>query len=92
MIEGVLLLLYLIIILKGLNIAFRSPDRFGLFLGLGIVSVLSFYIIINIGMTIGFFPITGIPLPLLSYGGSSLVTNFFAVGLLLNIEMRRSIL
>ncbi|MEC7641684.1 MAG: rod shape-determining protein RodA [Nitrospinota bacterium] len=87
----ILLLLYLIIILKGLNIAFRSLDRFGLFLGLGIVSVLSFYIIVNIGMTIGFFPITGIPLPLLSYGGSSLVTNFFAIGLLLNIEIRRTI-
>jgi len=41
-------------------------------------------------MTIGLFPVTGLPLPLLSYGGSSLITNFFALGLLLNIEMRRS--
>ena len=66
-----------------------SPTfRVFIFLG-SIVGVMSFYIIINIGMTIGFFPITGIPLPLLSYGGSSLVTNFFAIGLLLNIEMRR---
>jgi len=88
----VLLLLYLVVILKGLNIAFRSPDRFGLFLALGIVGTLSFYIIVNIGMTIGILPITGLPLPLLSYGGSSLITNFFAIGLLLNIEMRRSIL
>ncbi|MFQ5671854.1 MAG: rod shape-determining protein RodA [Nitrospinales bacterium] len=88
----ILLLLYLVVILKGLNIAFRSPDRFGLFLALGIVGTMSFYIVVNIGMTIGILPITGLPLPLLSYGGSSLITNFFAIGLLLNIEMRRSIL
>ena len=88
---GVLILLglYLFIILKGLNIAFRATDRFGLFLALGTISSISFYALINIGMTIGFFPITGLPLPLLSYGGSSLITNFFALGLLLNIEMRR---
>ena len=55
-----------------------------------IISSISFYVLINIGMTIGFFPITGLPLPLLSYGGSSLITNFFALGLLLNIEMRRT--
>ena len=87
----VLLGLYLYILLKGLNIAFRATDRFGLFLALGITSSISFYALINIGMTIGFFPITGLPLPLLSYGGSSLVTNFFALGLLLNIEMRRTV-
>ncbi|MDP7557441.1 MAG: FtsW/RodA/SpoVE family cell cycle protein, partial [Nitrospinaceae bacterium] len=87
----ILLSLYLFIILKGLNIAFRAADRFGLFLALGIISSISFYILFNIGMTIGFFPITGLPLPLLSYGGSSLITNFFALGLLLNIEMRRTV-
>jgi len=86
-----LLSLYLILILKGLNMAYRAADRFGLFMAIGIISSLSFYIIFNIGMTIGLFPITGIPLPLLSYGGSSLVTNFFAIGLLLNIEMRRTV-
>ena len=88
---GVVLLfsIYLFIILKGLSIAFRAPDRFSLFLALGIVSSISFYILFNIGMTIGLFPITGLPLPLLSYGGSSLITNFFAFGLLLNIGMRR---
>ena len=86
----VLFALYLVLILKGLNIAFRSADRFGLLVSLGIVASMSFYIIFNIGMTIGLFPVTGLPLPLLSYGGSSLITNFFALGLLLNIEMRRS--
>ena len=88
---AILLTLYLVLILKGLNIAFRAGDRFGLFVALGIVASLSFYIIFNIGMTLGIFPVTGLPLPLLSYGGSSLITNFFALGLLLNIEMRRAI-
>ena len=88
---AVLLSLFLFVILKGLNIAFRAGDRFGFFLALGLISSISFYIIFNVGMTIGLFPITGIPLPLLSYGGSSLITNFFALGLLLNVEMRRSI-
>jgi len=83
--------LYLYIILKGLNIAFRAGDRFGLFMALGLTSSIAFYIFFNIGMTIGLFPITGLPLPLLSYGGSSLITNFFIIGLLLNIEMRRSV-
>ena len=88
---AILLLLYLFIILKGLNIAFRASDRFGLLLALGITSSISFYIFFNIGMTIGVFPITGLPLPLLSYGGSSLISNYFAFGLLLNIEMRRTV-
>ncbi len=88
---SVLFILYLILILKGLNIAFRTVDRFGLFLALGIIASMSFYIIFNIGMTIGLFPVTGLPLPLLSYGGSSLITHFFALGLLLNMEMRRTL-
>ena len=87
-----LLLLYLFIILKGLNIAFHARDRFDLFLALGVVGSVSFYALFNIGMTVGLFPITGLPLPLVSYGGSSLVTNFFALGLLLNIGMRRKTL
>ena len=90
---GVILLisLFIFIILKGLNIAFRAADRFGFFLSLGLILSMAFYIIFNIGMTIGIFPITGIPLPFLSYGGSSLITNYFAVGLLLNVEMRRTL-
>ncbi|MFP6638188.1 MAG: rod shape-determining protein RodA [Nitrospinaceae bacterium] len=88
---AILLSFFLFIIMKGLNIAFRAGDRFGFFLSLGLISSITFYIIFNIGMTIGLFPITGIPLPFLSYGGSSLITNFFAIGLLLNVEMRRSL-
>ncbi|MZG52975.1 MAG: rod shape-determining protein RodA [Nitrospinae bacterium] len=90
---GVILLisLFTYIILKGLNIAFRAADRFGFFLSLGLIISISFYMIFNIGMTVGIFPITGIPLPFVSYGGSSLITNFFAIGLLLNVEMRRTL-
>jgi len=88
----ILLSIYLFIILKGLNIAFHARDRFGLFLALGIVSSISFYALFNLGMVVGLFPITGLPLPLISYGGSSLVTNFFAFGLLLNVGMRRTVL
>ncbi len=90
---GVLILLsiYLVIIMKGLHIAFRAADRFGLFMALGLIGSIAFYVIFNIGMTIGLFPVTGVPLPLMSYGGSALVTNFFAIGLLLNIEMRRTL-
>ena len=88
---AILLSLFLFIIMKGLNIAFRAGDRFGFFLSLGLISSIAFYIIFNVGMTVGLFPITGIPLPLMSYGGSSLITNFFAIGLLLNVEMRRSL-
>ncbi len=87
----VLLMLYLALVLKGFWIAQRARDRFGLFIGLGATCVLLFYIVYNIGMTLGMFPITGVPLPFLSYGGSSLVANFIGVGLLLNIEMRRTI-
>ncbi|GIT65266.1 MAG: hypothetical protein Ct9H300mP23_08930 [Nitrospinota bacterium] len=80
------------IILKGLNIAFCAADRFGFFFSLGpFYFNFVLYKFFNIGMTIGIFPITGIPLPFLSYGGSSLITNFFAIGLLLNVEMRRTL-
>ena len=64
----ILLGLYLFIILRGLNIAFRAADRFGFFMALGLVSSITFYVIFNIGMTIGLFPVTGLPLPLMSYG------------------------
>jgi rod shape determining protein RodA len=87
----VLLTIYLVIIMKGLHIAFRAADRFGLFMALGLIGSIAFYVIFNIGMTMGLFPVTGVPLPLMSYGGSALVTNFFAIGLLLNIEMRRTL-
>ncbi|MFV1951839.1 MAG: rod shape-determining protein RodA [Nitrospinota bacterium] len=86
---SILIILYLILIIKGIDIIYHSRDRFGALLSVGIVCMLTSYIILNIGMTIGIFPIVGMPLPLMSYGGSSLVTTFIAIGILLNIRMRR---
>ena len=85
----VVLILFSGLLLQGLNIAYRSRDRLGALIATGIVTFLAAQIFLNIGMTIGLLPIIGLPLPLLSYGGSSLVTTFFCLGLLMNIRMRR---
>jgi rod shape determining protein RodA len=84
-----LLTLYGVLVWRGFRIAMLSRDTFGTLLALGVTSMLALQIFVNIGMTIGIMPITGIPLPFLSYGGTALVTNFLAVGLLLNVHMRR---
>jgi rod shape determining protein RodA len=66
-----------------------SRDPFGTYLAAGIASMLALQMFVNVGMNVGIMPITGIPLPFVSYGGSSLLLNFAAVGLLLNVHMRR---
>jgi rod shape determining protein RodA len=88
---GAMLLLALLGLLlwRGLRIAVMARDPFGALLAAGAVSMLAFQAFVNIGMTIGIMPITGIPLPFVSYGGSSLVASFLAVGLLENVHMRR---
>jgi rod shape determining protein RodA len=85
----ILVALYAIIIAGGVRAIFAARDRFGVLLGVGLVAMLAFHIIINIGMTIGIMPITGIPLPFMSYGGSAILTDYLAVGVLLNIAMQR---
>lgn len=87
----ILILLYFFFLLRCFQVLSHSKDRFGILVAVGILASLSCYIILNIGMTIGLFPIVGVPLPLFSYGGSSLVTTFICIGLLLNIKMRRFI-
>jgi rod shape determining protein RodA len=88
---GAMLLLALLALLawRGLRIAAVARDPFGALLAAGVVSMLVFQAFVNIGMTIGIMPITGIPLPFVSYGGSSLVSSFLAVGLLENVHMHR---
>ncbi len=88
---GASLLLFLLAVLvwRGLRIAAIAADPFGALLAAGVVAMFVFQAFINIGMTIGIMPITGIPLPFISYGGSSLISSFLAVGLLLNVHMRR---
>jgi rod shape determining protein RodA len=85
----VLLVIYLILILWGLNIAKNSKDRFGSIMAVGIVAIIFWQVVINVGMVTGLLPVVGIPLLLFSYGGSSLITTMAAMGLLMNISMRR---
>lgn len=85
---GLTLLLYVVIVARGLVIAARTQDPFGRLLAVGIVTQLASQAIINTGMTVGLMPVTGITLPLLSYGGSSLLMTAIAIGLLLNVGMR----
>jgi len=85
----VLLLMYLFMILWGLNIAKNSKDRFGSMIAVGIVSIIFWQVVINVGMVTGLLPVVGIPLVLFSYGGSSLITTMAAMGILMNISMRR---
>jgi len=83
------LTLYCLIVLWGLNIALRSNDRFGMYLALGVSAMLFWHIVVNLGMVIGLLPVVGVPLPLFSYGGTSMVTTMIGVGLLMNVNMRR---
>lgn len=85
----IILLLYFILLYRGVKIAGAARDSFGMLLATGITSMLTFHVLVNVGMTAGIMPVTGIPLPLMSYGVSSLTTNMVSVGILLNIYMRR---
>jgi len=84
-----LLLIYLFIVFWGIYIARRAADRFGMFLALGVVAMIFWHIVVNLGMVIGLLPVVGVPLPLFSYGGTSMVTTMIGTGLLLNVSMRR---
>ena len=88
-IAGAIIVLYVVLITKALFIAKTSKDDLGAYIGAGIAGVFLFHMLENIGMTMGLLPITGVPLPFVSYGGSSLLTNMVLVGLLLNISSRR---
>ena len=84
-----LLLLYFIVLMRLTQNAQTAPDRAGVFIVMGVVAVLSFHILVNVGMVVGFMPVTGIPLPLMSYGGSSVLFMFLALGIVMNVRMRR---
>ncbi|PIU82870.1 MAG: rod shape-determining protein RodA [Elusimicrobia bacterium CG06_land_8_20_14_3_00_38_11] len=83
------ILLYAVLIIRGISIARNASDRFGSLTAVGIVVMFSYYVILNLGMLTGIMPVAGVPLPFLSYGGSSLIANMLAVGLLINIHIRR---
>ena len=84
-----IVVIYVILITRALNIAKTAPDELGSLIATGIAGIFLFHMTENIGMTIGLLPITGVPLPFVSYGGSSLLSNLIMVALLLNISARR---
>ncbi len=86
---AVLILLFTVLVLLALRIAKRSKNRFGSLLVIGMTALIMWQAVINIGMVIGVLPVVGIPLPFVSYGGSSLISLCFAVGIIENVSMRR---
>ena len=86
---GAITILYIVLVTKSIYIAKTAKDNIGSYIAIGIAGIFFFHMTENIGMTIGLLPITGVPLPFVSYGGSSLVTNFICIGLLLNISSKR---
>lgn len=84
-----LLLLYFAVVWRALNIMASTEDAVGRAIAAGVVGMLLFHVFVNLGMTLGIMPVTGVPLPLFSYGGSSMMANMMAIGLLEGISMRR---
>lgn len=83
------LICYFLMLLWGLNVALNARDRFGVLLAFGVVMLIFWQAVINLLMIMGFLPVVGIPLPLVSYGGSSLLTTVAGLGILMNVSMRR---
>jgi rod shape determining protein RodA len=86
---SIVLLLYFMVLMRLIQNAQTAPDRAGTMLVMGVVAILTFHILVNVGMVVGFMPVTGIPLPLMSYGGSSVLFTFLALGIVMNVRMRR---
>ena len=85
----IVLLIYFLILMRLIQNAQTAADLSGTFLVMGVVAVLIFQIAVNVGMVIGLMPVTGIPLPLMSYGGSSVLFTFLALGMVMNVRMSR---
>ncbi|UCG80949.1 MAG: rod shape-determining protein RodA [Desulfobacterales bacterium] len=83
------ILLYLVLIIWGLSVAVRSKDPFGTVLAVGLTSMIFWQTVVNVAMVLALLPVVGVPLPLISYGGSSMLATMVAIGILLNISMRR---
>jgi rod shape determining protein RodA len=89
--SALLVVLVGVVLWRGLRIAARADDMFGRLVAIGVVCWFTFQAFENIGMTLGIMPVTGVPLPLISYGGSSMFANLMAIGLLENVHLRRSL-
>ena len=88
-VAGAIILLFVYLITKSIYVAKTSKDKAGSMIAIGITGIFLFHVLENIGMVMGLLPITGVPLPFVSYGGSSLITNFICIGLLMNISGKR---
>ena len=88
-VASIIVVVYVILITKAIYVAKTAKDDIGAYIAAGIAGIFLFHMVENIGMTIGLLPITGVPLPFVSYGGSSLLTNFILIAILLNISGRR---
>jgi rod shape determining protein RodA len=84
-----IIILFITIFYRGINVIFNAKDMVGSLLATGITALFFYHVLINIGMNIGFMPVTGIPLPFISSGGSFLITCMASIGLLLNVELRK---
>lgn len=84
------LALYVFLIWRGLRIAMLAKDTYGMLLAAGSTSIFFFHLVINVGMTVGIMPVTGLPLPFITAGGSTMLTSLIAVGIILNVGLRRS--
>ena len=87
--SSILLSMFALLLWRAIRIAALARDAFGTLLSAGVIAVFAFQVFINIGMAIGIMPVTGLPLPFVSYGGTSLIGSYLMVGLLLNVHMRR---
>jgi len=85
----IMIILYVFLIWRIVNIAYESRDSYGSIVAAGLGTMFAFYSIVNIGMVVGLMPITGLPLPLVSYGGSSLISSLICLGILFSINIRR---
>ncbi len=86
---ALLLALYLLLLERGVAVMADCEDTLGRLLAAGVLSMLTFHIVVNVGMTMGIMPVVGVPLPFFSYGLSSLLVNLAAVGLLLSVAARK---
>ena len=85
----ILFALYIVLLVAAVRIAMRAKDPFGMLIGAGVATMILFQVMVNVGMAISLMPVTGIPLPFISHGGSSLVSICFALGVLQSVSMRR---
>jgi cell division protein FtsW len=83
---AIIIALFLLLVIRGFQACFRAPDRFGTYLSLGITVLIAFQALLNMGVVMGLLPTKGSTLPFISYGGTSLMMNLMAVGILLNVH------